>query len=359
MGLSKKLDAYYRLGMSTEDKEKLYDICNDSYTVDGIAKNINKEKSRKNSSFDKLIKIAIGGVAIVATFAIVVGGVKNFGIRSNKKNVTKSNKEIGIPDGFTTYTIKVIGTDANGYAKPEVGKFMDYWLVNETFDVLKAECQADKTKKEILNEISYKKLAKLKILKVSEPEWDTSNLEYDDPSNRYNLFYEIKRMREEGSSREVLNALEGTSFGSVTSYNVTLLVKKSDLKKIKVNESEYGELKYFDYVLDNKGSFHDEAYDNYLGKVSKGCVPFTIQFGVIGDVKKDDMVDLIYRDLESTEIIYKVENVKILSRSNEPSSYVDYSDVTVEIKEEIAKELIELEEKQEKPFVCEFEKITE
>lgn len=291
----KNLDAYYRIGLSEEEKEKYYDICeNTEIKYEPIS------TSNKTNRFERLTKTVVASIAIMATVVLAGYGVMHFRgneSRNGNKNVSECEsinnemiKKLDVPEGYGIYTIKVIRTNITQKYQEKRGE--EVLSVGDTVDIDLIDESIDKMIFKTYKDISYTSLKGLKILAISDLE--TKNKEkYDrnfitktlypnpDDENELESNVENESKSDDESKREsyeflkerryeiysscrrdhISNMMDRTEeefpqnkdkqidvYGNGYEY-ITLQLKNEDLKKMKENVEKYGEVEYYDYDL--------------------------------------------------------------------------------------------------------------
>ena len=381
----KNLDAYYRIGLSEEEKEKYYDICeNTEIKYEPIS------TSNKTNRFERLTKTVVASIAIMATVVLAGYGVMHFRgneSRNGNKNVSECEsinnemiKKLDVPEGYGIYTIKVIRTnitqkyqEKRGEEVLSVGDTVDIDLIDESIDEMACKLYKD---------IAYTGLKDLEIIAVSDLE--TKNKEKYDMSmlfsttvysNPYNENESKKQGENETESLECYKEERYTLYASnrrdhishmmdrteeeyphnkskkidvhCNGYEyITLQIKNEDLKKMKKNMEEYGEVEYYDYDLlkfDDLEKF--EEFETYkLDADHVGLTEFILEDNVknFKNFEEGKLKALVLKD---KELDYKkvFKNLKILHISATEKDHNFYYQVTFEVSHEDANQITDSE----------------
>jgi len=381
----KNLDAYYRIGLSEEEKEKYYDICENTEI-----KYKTISTSNKTNRFERLTKMVVASVAIMATVVLAGYGVMHFRgneSRNGNKNVSECEsinnemiKKLDVPEGYGIYTIKVIRTNITQKYQEKRGE--EVLSVGDTVDIDLIDESIDKMACKPYEDIAYTGLKDLEIIAVSDLE--TKNKEkydmsmfsttvYSNPDNENESkkqsenetesleCYKEKRYTLYASNRrsDISHMMDRTEEGfpqnnkskkidvHCNGYEyITLQIKNEDLKKMKENVEKYGEVEYYDYDIlkfDDLEKF--EEFETYkLDADHVGLTEFILEDNV-KNFKNFEEGKLKTLVLEDKELDYKkvFKNLKILHISATEKDHNFYYQVTFEVSHEDANQITDSE----------------
>lgn len=393
----KNLDAYYRIGLSEEEKEKYYDICENTEI-----KYKTISTSNKTNRFERLTKTVVASIAIMATVVLAGYGVMHFRgneSRNGNKNVSECEsinnemiKKLDVPEGYGIYTIKVIRTNITQKYQEKRGE--EVLSVGDTVDIDLIDESLDKMIFKTYKDISYTSLKGLKILAISDLETKNkekydrnfitktlypnpgdeneleSNVENEsksddeskmesyeflkDKERRYEIYEIYSSYRRDHISHMMDRTEEEYPHNKSKKIDVhcngyeyiTLQIKNEDLKKMKKNMEEYGEVEYYDYDLlkfDDLEKF--EEFETYkLDADHVGLTEFILEDNVknFKNFEEGKLKALVLKD---KELDYKkvFKNLKILHISATEKDHNFYYQVTFEISHEDANQITDSE----------------
>jgi len=335
-------DAYYRLGITQEERKNIFNGCvnRDKIAFDnnGISQ-IQEVRKKKNDLADRLTKMAICCVAIISVVVMAA-----YGTKLSKGSLRGVSRMFGGGDSndYGEYTLEVISAYDNNSAKPKIGDQIDLWLVNESYDSVLSKFSEEKNSNQVYESIDKDHLGLANIVDVTEKEWDSSLIKMDNTLLRSVLFYECLT-RTYNVSANIPISVECIKEHSYAKYEVTISLEKKKIKKIKENEKKYGKVVYDESSLLGVNLFPDimesDEYTLFSGK-SELTVAYWLGKDEKFDIKENDVVDLIVNNKDGEE--KRFEDLKVIEvmlstdRNSNPIYYVSFK-VSKNVAEEVRK----------------------
>lgn len=355
-------DAYYRLGITQEERKNIFNGCvnRDKIAFDnnGISqiqevRTYQVERKKKNDLADRLIKMAICCVAIISVVVMAAYGTKN-----SKGHLRGVGSLFGSDDSsdYGKYTLEVITVWNDNHARPKIGEQIDMWIAKENYMTVLSKFTEGKNSLDAFRSIYKEHLGKARVVDVSENEFNPKIRNMEDKLFRNVLLYE-SMSEYYSNAADIPISVRGIKEEAYVKYEVTISMEKELIKKLEENEKEYGKSVYTESSLGV--NVFPEIIESDVYELPSGKSVLTVAYwpgeDMKFDIKEKDAVDLIVNSKDGEEKRFENLEVREVELATDIETNALYY-VSFNVSKELAQEVQKIDNEKTKRRIFSFEK---